>query len=169
MKLYKSFGINLLPTQLHQRGNRAVHSQKHKLSVFWCKREFPQYLKSLLCIFPSFILWRMYSLLGNDSVYMFQRTHNNRSCVLYGPCYKSLLGNTTILIIEEVFSMWSTPCPVLDNEPVNTHSDTEHVFSVRSYPSLYNESLFVAMWIRELELENLVEFWWVGSPRWLNK
>jgi ferredoxin len=45
----------------------------------------------------NLVLWRIYPLLGNDSVYTFQRTHNNRSCVLCGPCYSSLLGNTTIL------------------------------------------------------------------------
>jgi hypothetical protein len=43
------------------------------------------------------VLWCIYSLLGNDSVYTFQWTHNNRSCVLCGPYHNSLLGNTTIL------------------------------------------------------------------------
>jgi hypothetical protein len=37
------------------------------------------------------------------------------------------------------------------------------VFSERSDPSLYNESLFVAGVLRELELENWVEFWRVDS------
>lgn len=33
----------------------------------------------------------------------------------------SLLGYTTILTTEEVFSLWSAPCLVLGNGTVNTH------------------------------------------------
>jgi hypothetical protein len=43
------------------------------------------------------ILWRIDPLLGNDSLHTFQRTHNNRSYILCGPCYNSLIGNTIIL------------------------------------------------------------------------
>jgi hypothetical protein len=32
------------------------------------------------------VTWRIYSLLGNNSVYTFLRTHKSRSCVLCGPC-----------------------------------------------------------------------------------
>jgi hypothetical protein len=35
--------------------------------------------------------------------------------------------------------MWSASCPVLGIWPINTHSDTWHVFFLRSDPSLYNE------------------------------
>jgi hypothetical protein len=41
-------------------------------------------------------------MLGNDSVNTFQKTRNNGSCVLCGPCYSSVLGSTTILTTEEV-------------------------------------------------------------------
>jgi hypothetical protein len=58
------------------------------------------------------ILWRIWSLLGNDSVYTFQRTLNNRNCVLCGPQQ---------FWQQEVFSIWSEPCPVLGSGAVNTH------------------------------------------------
>jgi hypothetical protein len=37
-------------------------------------------------------------------------------------------------LLEEVFSMWSAPCPVLGNGSIDTHSDTEEVFSMWSAP-----------------------------------
>jgi hypothetical protein len=71
-------------------------------------------------------------------------------------------------VLEEVFSMWSAPCPVLGNGRIYTHSDnrrgifyvvrailsagngrmnarsdTWNMFSIGSDPRLYNESLFV--------------------------
>jgi hypothetical protein len=64
------------------------------------------------------ILWCTDPLLGNDSVYTFRRTCNDRNCVLCGPCYNALLGNTIIL--------------------------NKTVFPLGSDPRLYNESLFVA-------------------------
>jgi hypothetical protein len=48
--------------------------------------------------------------------------------------------------------MWSAPCPVLGDRIMNTHFDKTHVFSTGSDPSLYNESLFVARGLRELQL-----------------
>jgi hypothetical protein len=71
----------------------------------------------------------MNQLLGNVSVYTFQRTHNNRSCVLCDPCYSALLGNTTILDKRRRCFLWGP---------------------TRGY--IYIESLFVARGIRELEL-----------------
>jgi hypothetical protein len=72
-------------------------------------------------------------------------------------------------VLGEVFSMWSVPCTLLgngpidmhsdnrrgvffagrtmlsaDNEPINTQSDTWYMFSAWSMQSLYNENLFVA-------------------------
>jgi hypothetical protein len=78
-------------------------------------------LQRYLCLYV-YILWRLYPLLSNGSAYTFQRTHNNGCYVLCGQCYSSLLGNTTILTTEEMFS-------------------------IRSVPRLYNESLFVARYI----------------------
>jgi hypothetical protein len=86
----------------------------------------------------------IYSLLGNDSVYTFQRTHKSRSCVLGRPCYNTLLGNTTI-------------------------TDKRRRFLFHGVGPDAISSLFVAKGIRELKLKNLVEFWRVGSPRWLKK
>jgi hypothetical protein len=61
----------------------------------------------------SFILWRIWSLLGSDSVYTFQQRRNNRNYVLCGPCI-----STTILTTEKVFSVCSAPCPVLGKRAV---------------------------------------------------
>jgi hypothetical protein len=72
-------------------------------------------------------------------------------------------------VFEEVIPIWSAPCPVLCNGPINTHSDnrrgvfyvvsatpsagkgpmnmqshTWRIFSAWSVPVLYNETLFVA-------------------------
>jgi hypothetical protein len=52
-------------------------------------------------------------------------------------------------ITDKVFSIWSAP----------------RIMTVGSYLRLHNENLFVARGIRELELENWVVFWRVGSPR----
>jgi hypothetical protein len=60
--------------------------------------------------------------------------------------------------MEGLFSVWSAPCPVLGNGPIDTHSDnrrdgfyvvhatilTRDMFSMGSNPMLCNESLFVA-------------------------
>jgi hypothetical protein len=56
-----------------------------------------------------YIMRRIDPLPGNDSVYTFQRTRNNGSCVLCGPRYSSLLDIIKILTTEEVFSMWFVP------------------------------------------------------------
>jgi hypothetical protein len=45
----------------------------------------------LTLIYTLFILWSIDPLLGNNLVYTSQRTRNNESCVLCGPCYSSLL------------------------------------------------------------------------------
>jgi hypothetical protein len=71
-----------------------------------------------------------------------------------------------VRVLEEVFSVWSAPWAVLGKGPIDTHSDnrrgvsyvvramhcdTSYVFSMRSDPGLYNESMFVARGITELE------------------
>jgi ferredoxin len=68
-----------LPTT-HERGNETAKGAL--LKVIYCDVSTP--------------------LLGNDTVYTFQRTHDNSSCVLCGPCYNSLLGNTKILEYRRV-------------------------------------------------------------------
>jgi hypothetical protein len=56
------------------------------------------------------------------------------------PC--PVLGNEPINTHSDnrdVFSTWSESCPVLGNWPMNTNLNTWHLFSLRSDPSLYNE------------------------------
>jgi hypothetical protein len=48
--------------------------------------------------------------------------------VLCGPFYSLLLASTIILTTDEMFSMWSAPCPVLGKGGVNMHP--KYVFYV---------------------------------------
>jgi hypothetical protein len=68
----------------------------------------------------------------------------------------------------------STHVPATTNASITMHRRRKHAsetteetaFSVCPMPLLYNEGLFVARGIvRELELENWVEFWRIGIPR----
>jgi hypothetical protein len=82
----------------------------------------------------TFISWKstLYNLLLNVCQY----TVTCRRISMQRPKY----AHATIeKVLEEVFSVWSAPCPVLGNGPMNRHSDTWHVFSVRFDPNLYNE------------------------------
>jgi hypothetical protein len=59
------------------------------------------------------------------------------------------------MVLEEVFSVWSAPCPVQGNGPIDTHSETWHVFSLRSDPTLYKE--------RRKMIRSSVQLWSVNK------
>jgi hypothetical protein len=82
--------------------SRSSSTQRIQFGLFIlnCRRH-----SSLFKVGIHTILSGTYPLLGNDSVYAFQRTHNNRNCVVCGPCYNSLVGNTTILTTGATFSV----------------------------------------------------------------
>lgn len=76
--------------------------------------------------------------LDNYSVYRFQRTRNNGSCVLCGPRHSALLGSTAILTSDGVFYMLSAPCPVVGNGGVNTSLIEQGVFYVIRAVAVYS-------------------------------
>jgi hypothetical protein len=52
--------------------------------------------------------------------YKLVRTLTYRHISMQRPKYEHATIET---VLDEVFSMWSEPCPVLDNGPIDTHSD----------------------------------------------
>jgi hypothetical protein len=83
-----------LPTKMPQRG-----------TAYW---EAP-WMSDKPAQLTRCILWRVYPLLGNDSVHTYRRTHNNRSCVLCGVATTRCWVTQHFSTIKTVISTWSVP------------------------------------------------------------
>jgi hypothetical protein len=93
--------------------------------AFPVKTLFATKFASLCSLSLLIILWRIDPLLGNDSICTFQRTRNNRSCVLYEPCHNALFGNTTMLHKRRWCFLWS---------PTRGYKMNVYSWGMNSYP-----------------------------------
>jgi hypothetical protein len=125
-------------------GVKRVHASDRGATVIGCSGN---YLTETVLVAPS----RHTLIILTFSLF----TAIHRSCShQYKPCSYSIVSycdmythfkqrpkyaHATTEKLLEAFSVWSAPCPVLGNGPMNTHSGTWRVFTMRPDTSLYNK------------------------------